>query len=237
MNAGFLPQIKTKALIMRDSSYGSFRNIAITSALFFAILLNNISYPLSFGQGFWSALYFVSFGSMYTIAIWLLMPRSFVALCTAISGAIVILGGNGSVILGTEESNLIVIICTLVYHTCAVVALTRYSFRAGHVTTDVLIAATCLYLTIGTAYASIYTLVELVVPGSYISVTGEALNWPTFLYYSYVTLTTVGYGDIIPTTYSAQAFAAFEAVVGVLFTVILMARLVSGYSGLTRSKP
>ena len=56
------------------------------------------------------------------------------------------------------------------------------------------------------------------------SVSDAPLGWQQLLYFSYITLTSVGYGDILPTGFHAQAFAAFEAIVGVLYTVILLSR-------------
>ena len=63
-------------------------------------------------------------------------------------------------------------------------------------------------------------------PGSYVASSGAAINWQQLVYYSYVTLTTVGYGDITPVGSYAQSVASFEAVLGVLYTVILLSRLV-----------
>ncbi len=62
---------------------------------------------------------------------------------------------------------------------------------------------------------------------------GVPINWQQLFYYSYVTLTTVGYGDITPQGFYAQSFAIFEAMIGVLYTVILLSRLV----GLQTSTP
>ena len=56
--------------------------------------------------------------------------------------------------------------------------------------------------------------------------TGAEVQWQQLLYDSYVTLTTLGYGDILPVSFYAQAFAAFEAITGTLYTVLLLSRLV-----------
>ena len=54
----------------------------------------------------------------------------------------------------------------------------------------------------------------------------EALH---MLYYSYVTLTTLGYGDVLPLTLTARIWSAAEAVTGVLYLAVLVARLVGMY--------
>ena len=57
----------------------------------------------------------------------------------------------------------------------------------------------------------------------------EALDRMDFVYYNFITLTTVGYGDITPVAPLAQSFAYAEAVTGVLYVAVLVARLVSAY--------
>lgn len=58
------------------------------------------------------------------------------------------------------------------------------------------------------------------------SATGGAVGWQQLLYYSYVTLTTLGYGDVLPVGHVAQSVAAFQAIAGTLYTVLLLSRLV-----------
>lgn len=64
--------------------------------------------------------------------------------------------------------------------------------------------------------------------GSAIADTGP-LDLMDFVYYSFITLATVGYSDITPVTSLAQSFAYAEAVTGVLYVAVLIARLVSAY--------
>ena len=59
---------------------------------------------------------------------------------------------------------------------------------------------------------------------------GVIFAWQDFVYYSYVTLTTLGYGDILPATYLAKWAVTAEAIVGVLYITIVMARLIGLYS-------
>ena len=59
---------------------------------------------------------------------------------------------------------------------------------------------------------------------------GEIFPWQTFIYYSYSTLTTLGYGDILPIQPWARAAATLEAILGVLYITIIMARLVGLYA-------
>lgn len=59
---------------------------------------------------------------------------------------------------------------------------------------------------------------------------GAIFAWQDMIYYSYVTLTTLGYGDILPQTMLAKVAVSAESIIGVLYLTIIMARLVSLYS-------
>jgi len=106
--------------------------------------------------------------------------------------------------------------------------------RSREVTTEVLFAAVCVYLLIGLSWASLYVLIDLANPGSFIDTSGHAvMTSPRYLFFSFVTLTTVGYGTMTPATDQARSLAMMEAIVGQIYITILVARLV----GLHISKP
>ncbi len=100
-------------------------------------------------------------------------------------------------------------------------------FLADSITLDLLFGAFCLYLLIGLLWALAYTLLEQVFPGSFAGTQMEEAGSlaDRFLYYSYVTLTTLGYGDIIPATPPARNLSALEALTGQFYIAILVARL------------
>jgi hypothetical protein len=87
--------------------------------------------------------------------------------------------------------------------------------------------AVVLYLLIGLLWANIYMLVHRLAPGSFSRPTGDAADFPEWVYFSFVTLTTVGYGDITPVARGARALATLEAFVGQLYPAIIIARFVS----------
>jgi hypothetical protein len=99
-------------------------------------------------------------------------------------------------------------------------------FRRGPITTRRLEGAIAVYLLLGFTWAHVYELVALWHPGALTgAVDGKgSLRWA---YYSFVTLTTMGYGDIVPVHPLARASAVLEAVTGQLYLTILLARLVS----------
>lgn len=82
---------------------------------------------------------------------------------------------------------------------------------------------------VGLAYAHgimVCGAIIIAVAGPLIYMIGHVSNWQELSYFSYVTLTSVGYGNILPVKYDAQAFAAVEAIVGVPYAVIVLSRLI-----------
>jgi hypothetical protein len=106
----------------------------------------------------------------------------------------------------------------------------EHVFRAGPITGDRIRGAIAAYLLLGLVWAFAYALVERAFPGgmkmehAFLSVHHEM---QTFAYFSFVTLTTVGYGDITPVHPVARMLAVGEALVGQLYPAILIGRLVS----------
>jgi hypothetical protein len=111
-----------------------------------------------------------------------------------------------------------------------VVVTFRAVFAAGRVTYHRVIGAILLYLAIGLLFMALFCLVALLEPNSFrglgqlhdnLAVAGN------FIYFSFVTLTTVGYGDVVPLHPVARSLANIEAIVGQLYPATLLARLVS----------
>jgi voltage-gated potassium channel Kch len=97
---------------------------------------------------------------------------------------------------------------------------------------DLVYGSISVYLLIGVAWAYVYSALESTSPGSfhYAQQTSSLDTSPVPLslvvYYSYVTLATLGYGDITPVTTPAQSLAVLEAITGQFYLTILVARLV-----------
>ncbi len=100
-------------------------------------------------------------------------------------------------------------------------------FRPGKVTNVRIQGAIAVYLVFGVAWAHAYHIANMVHPGSFSVPAGELSNVGDWLYYSYVTLTTVGYGDITPVGRTTRMLAVGEALTGQLYLAVLIARLVA----------
>jgi voltage-gated potassium channel Kch len=103
--------------------------------------------------------------------------------------------------------------------------------RAGKITADKIYGAICVYLLVGYAWAFAYAIIEELQPGSFSGpVTTDPVDYITRVtqmrYFSFITLTTVGYGDIVPQSPVARTFATLEAVIGQIYLAVLVARLV-----------
>ncbi len=94
-----------------------------------------------------------------------------------------------------------------------------------------IVGAICVYLLLGVIWSIFYLVIEFFEPGSFRGLTEAASpTWnPDWLYFSFVTITTLGYGDITPVTQTARSFAFAEAVVGQFYIAVLVAGLVSAY--------
>ncbi len=92
-----------------------------------------------------------------------------------------------------------------------------------------LVGAVCVYLLLGVIWAVAYTMLEMISPGSFGGFTPlQGRGWDSeWLYFSFVTMTTLGYGDIQPLSATARALAYMQAVFGQLYVAILVAGLVS----------
>jgi len=99
-------------------------------------------------------------------------------------------------------------------------------FKKGPVTVHRIQGAVAVYLLLGIIWAFAYDLVELQIPGSF-QAAQSTLPHSALVYFSFTTLTTVGYGDINPVHPLARSLANLEGLVGQLFPVILIARLVA----------
>ena len=94
------------------------------------------------------------------------------------------------------------------------------------VTTETVLGALCIYLLIGFSFAFIFLAIGSLSPTPFFTGQPRATA-NAYLFFSYTTLTTVGYGDLVPEGNLGQTFAMVEALAGQIYLVIVVARLVS----------
>jgi hypothetical protein len=113
----------------------------------------------------------------------------------------------------------------------AAVAALRFAMRGAKVDAEHLSAALSAYLLAGLYFGLLYWSLEQIHPGSIVATNFSRTG---AIYYSFVTLATIGYGDIVPRTDVARGIAIVEGVGGQLFLAVLVARLLSLYTGSAR---
>ena len=111
------------------------------------------------------------------------------------------------------------------------VAILGHVLRSGRVNADKIYGAICAYLLFGYGFAFVFSVIEELQPGSFVSVVPDAARdlvsrAMQMRYFSFVTLATVGYGDVVPHSQLARTAALLEAMFGQFYLVALVGRLV-----------
>jgi hypothetical protein len=113
-----------------------------------------------------------------------------------------------------------------------------FILRAPRVNMEILCAAAANYLMLGLLWAFGYILVARVNPDAFVvnygTSAGHVMKGANSIYFSFATLCTVGYGDIVPVSSVARMLAVLEAIVGMFYLTMLIARLVALYSSEAR---
>jgi len=123
-----------------------------------------------------------------------------------------------------ELFSLITALIYAVFLVMAIIAITKKLFSVRKVSTDTIIGGICVYILLGFLWALFYYLIYCFDKGAF-SLQAQGAN-PNLFYFSFITLTTTGYGDIFPLDKVAMVLASLEAVVGQIYLAVLIARLV-----------
>jgi voltage-gated potassium channel len=128
----------------------------------------------------------------------------------------------------------IYLVGAIVFFIFVFVNLLRFILRTPRVNTEVLCASVSGYLMLGLLWTMGYRLAVFVTPGAFAfnatPMAAPQMSGFTAFYFSFVTLSTLGYGDITPVSNLARMLAVMESTTGTLYVAILIARLVSLYS-------
>jgi hypothetical protein len=107
----------------------------------------------------------------------------------------------------------------------------RHLLLSGAIDLNKIIGAICIYLLLGLNWALSYLFINFAIPESFHGLTSTDLRtqFAELLYYSFVTITTLGYGDLTPVRPLARTLAYLEAIVGQFYVAVLVAWLVGMY--------
>lgn len=197
-----------------------------------SILLLTVSYPFSergtFAELVFIGLYLILMGSsIYLVSSdrWLVVVAVVLTVVIAVTGWITV----GSNFTGPLWVELVWNAALLMQMLLIVSLLLSFIVESEIVTREVLYAAVAIYFIIAAVFAMIYGFIENLTPGAFASSNGAEITWQRLTYFSLVTISTLGYGDIVPIAPAAQSLSAMEATIGTLYIAILIGRFVSLY--------
>ncbi len=153
-------------------------------------------------------------------------PRLWIALALALTGAtalVALWAAFTQTLIGYLELTSALGVCLLL---ATPVVIVRDIIKTRLVSVQTLLAAMCLYLLIGIIFALLYEFVGSVTQNGFFgSVSAGTIT--NYLFFSFMTLTTVGYGNLIPATPIGQSLSMLEAILGQIYLIVVVARLVS----------
>jgi hypothetical protein len=181
----------------------------------------------------------LSFAVIGVAGAWLLSDRKSLSrkVIAVSSSAIVVAIASGKLLpaamLGPARMRigLLLLTFTLILYACCGALMLSAMLKAREVTHQLIISAVNLYIILGMFYAHIYTVLDWFHPESFALHVPERESASHFVYFSFVTLATLGYGDITPKTEFAQRLAITEGIMGQFYGSLVVAYLLSVYIG------
>jgi hypothetical protein len=156
------------------------------------------------------------------------------SLWVALALALATVAASATAFLGGVRGDWVVEATFSAFYAFIAIAVFIEVITTSRVTSDTMYGAVCVYLLVGMAFGSLYDLIETLHPGSFqinvdTAVPAE-IRWRTLIFFSFMTLTTIGLGDVTPTSVQAQSLTSIEGVIGVLYLAVLIARIVGMYA-------
>jgi cbb3-type cytochrome oxidase subunit 3 len=136
-----------------------------------------------------------------------------------------------SIVRDSDMLHVIALLAMFVFLLLATINAFRQIAVGNDISPNRIVGAVCVYLLLGVMWSIAYNVLEYLQPDSFKGLTelvSPAWN-PDWIYFSFVTITTLGYGDITPLTQTARSLTVAEAIVGQFYIAVLVAGLVSAY--------
>ena len=206
---------------------------------FLLVILVFYSIAAPFFSGFFQAKFFANFFFLIILlsAVFAVSSKKeHFILILIISGLRIVLYCY-TLFTGNENLLIIDIVLKIIFHTCLIFIIGGYFYKYESVSRNTISAALICYILLVLLWSDLYFLVELKFPNSF-TIAHEAIKAsPSILsYFSFVTITTLGYGDISPVSDQARNLAVFEAFIGQMYVAVLIARLVAIHTAQVAAK-
>ena len=200
--------------------------------VFFVMVVLHLTYPYSLRGDLQNAIYLSLYLALLGSGVYL-ASISRVRTVTAVSLAVLNLGvgipwvvTDGSIMWLTLTSYSLLI----AFQATIIVVLVEYIFVSRRVGRDTVYSACTIYIILGNVFSAVYMIIHTLDPEAFVSSTLDMpLSWQYMVYFSYSTLTTLGYGDITPVSPWAQSIVGIEAMLGLLYIALILGRMASNY--------
>ena len=151
--------------------------------------------------------------------------RLVINIVVVLTTLLLIVGGAVMDKAGFSYAHLLLLLCFFIWVTWVLVHQVLFT---GDINGNKIVGSICIYMLLGLIWAMLYLLIAEVVPGSFNGVQQAPWleNFSTAIYFSFVTITTLGYGDISPVLPFARFLVFMEAIIGVFYMAIVVASLI-----------
>lgn len=174
------------------------------------------------------------------VAVWGVKKEDFLLSRAAIFPIAIILTSQLGYFLEFYGLEFIHLILMLIFFISTAYQTTKQVILAGKVNSNTILGAICLYMLLGLIWALVYTLAQLYFGDAFKGLNSTSewyLVFPDLVYFSFVTLTTLGFGDVVPNLPMTRFLVYFQAIVGQFYLAVLVASLVgSRMSSLHKQK-
>lgn len=196
-------------------------------------------YPVTLRGELWTSLYLLAYAAMIVFGTRVLRDDRRERIPAWVLGLLV--GGAGTWFAFNQDdlaAERLMLTSVGLFQLWLLLALLRFivSSRTEAGRGELILAALSTYLLIGGVFSVAFNLLEAAVPGSFIDTAAPAddLPWQTMLYFSYVTLSTLGYGDVQAVDPWARSLVTLESVTATLFLAVVIAQLVGAPNDVDR---
>lgn len=152
---------------------------------------------------------------------WLIRVTAVASILLVIGGATAVLGSNE---VGDDSGRVVTFLLVALAPPAIIQGLREHFRREGRITIQTMFGVLCLYLLIGMFFGTCFAAIETVSSDEFF--VNHAAQTSDFLYFSFATLTTVGYGDLIAATNLGRSLAITEALIGQIYLVTVVALIV-----------
>jgi len=157
--------------------------------------------------------------------------RAAAVVVLVVAGIVAVTGG----LLGGEVADLAILLASTVLYLIAPVVVVRHLVERSVVDRETVLGVIAAYLLIGMFFAFLYRDVGAIEPNPFFGAGGEA-NPPQALFFSFTTLSTTGYGNLVPVGSAGQTLAVAEMIIGQLFLITALGKVVSVWSPARRNR-